>query len=120
MQSNVQYFSLKYGFQPKLEARQLKTIKLIFKIEELGLPVTNVREGVKWETVGIKLQWAQLSAFKFLSEGIKTKHPVLKNFFPQPDDSFLSNIEDYRYNRFLYIGKGRARSTMDYTFYFYV
>ena len=56
MQSNVQYFSLKYGFQPKLEARQLKTIKLIFKIEELGLPVTNVREGVKWETVGIKIQ----------------------------------------------------------------
>ena len=113
MQSNVQYFSLKYGFQPKLEARQLKTLKLIFKIEDLGLPVTNVREGVKWETVGIKKQWAELSAFKFLSEGIKTKHPVLKNFFPQPDDTFLNNIEDYRYNRFLYIGKVRQKGKVN-------
>ena len=38
-----------------MEARQLKTIKLIFKIEELQLPVTEIREGVKWETVGTRI-----------------------------------------------------------------
>ena len=33
----------------------MEKIKLIFKIEELQLPVTEIREGVKWETVGIKV-----------------------------------------------------------------
>ena len=42
---------------------------------------------VQWETVGVE-----------------THHPVLSHYFLQPDSVFLNNIEDYRYNRFLYIG----------------
>ena len=63
-----------------MEAWQLDKIKLIFKIEELKIPVMELREGAVWETVGVDAA------------------PT------EPDSHFLNTIEDYRYNRFLYIG----------------
>ena len=52
----LQYFKLKYGFQPILGAWQLDKLNLIFKREEMKISATEIilpsYLSIKWETVG--------------------------------------------------------------------
>ena len=55
----LQYFKLKYGFQPILGAWQLDKLNLIFKREEMKISATEIilpsYLSIKWETVGLFL-----------------------------------------------------------------
>ena len=57
LQLQLQYFKIKYGFHPILEAWQLDKIKSIFKTENLEIQATEIilpsYLQIKWETVGL-------------------------------------------------------------------
>merc|ERR1719510_216854 len=79
--SSLMYFKMKYGFHPILAAWQLDKIeKLQIQATEIILPSSLQ---IKWETVGVESEYPGRKSKKIL----------------HPDNLFLNNINDYRYNR---------------------
>ena len=84
---SLKYFQQKEGMQGVLASWQIKRLSAVFKRDLLKVPELKT-ELPSW----IKVKW----------EGVAYQTPQ-GAFFPNED--FLNNLELYRYNKFLSIGK---------------
>ena len=90
-----QFFQLKYGFKAVLDEFRVKKLQKIFK--KKFFQVESIRHNefpfvsIKWEDVGY--------------QNFQSGRPSRKLGLTLPKPHFMHNIETYKFNRFLDIGK---------------